>query len=123
MNWGYKIAIVIGVFLAGMLGMVYYASIQTNDMIDDNYYQKELEYQQVIDAQKNLAAITSDNIMSQSMFDVVITLPLGTFEQMVKGQVLKGIFVLFATIFGFALFIIPGFIIWIWQIMDAYNSN
>lgn len=43
--------------------------------------------------------------------------------QMVKGQVLKGIFVLFMTIFGFALFIIPGFIIWIWQIMDAYNSN
>lgn len=87
MNWGYKIAIVIGMFLVGMLGMVYYASIQTNDMIDDNYYQKELEYQQVIDAQKNLAAITSDNIMSQSMFDVVITLPLGTFEQMTKGQV------------------------------------
>ncbi len=87
MNWGHKIGIVIALFLAGMLGMVYYASIQTNDMVDDNYYQKELDYQQIIDAQNNLAAVSTNNIISQTMFDVVITLPLGTFEQLVKGHV------------------------------------
>ena len=34
-----------------------------------------------------MEAISTDNIMSQTMFDVVITLPLGTFEQLVKGHV------------------------------------
>ena len=42
MNWGHKITIVIVLFLTAMLGMVYYASLQNNEMIDDHYYQKEL---------------------------------------------------------------------------------
>ena len=50
MNWGHKLTIVIVLFVAGMLGMVSYAMMQDNEMIDDHYYQKELEYQDVIDA-------------------------------------------------------------------------
>jgi hypothetical protein len=54
MNWGHKITIVIIVFLVGMLGMVFIALRQNNEMIDDDYYKKELAYQQVIDAKNNL---------------------------------------------------------------------
>ena len=41
--------------------------------------------------------------------------------QIVKGQVLKGIAFFFGTLIGFTL-IIPGIIIWIWNISDAYNG-
>lgn len=56
MNWGKGITIVILVFLISMLSMVYVASRQTNEMIDDHYYERELAYQQVIDAQERTAA-------------------------------------------------------------------
>ncbi len=87
MNWGHKITIVIVLFLIGMLGMVYIASIQNNEMIDDHYYQKELEYQDIIDASQNLVNLTSDNLVSQTMSEVVITLPAGTFEKLEKGNI------------------------------------
>ena len=87
MNWGHKITIVIVLFLIGMLGMVYLASIQNNEMIDDHYYQKELAYQDVIDASQNLVNLTSDNLVSQTMTEVMITLPVGTFEKLEKGNI------------------------------------
>ena len=87
MNWGHKIAIVIVIFLVGMLSMVYFALQQTNEMIDDQYYQKEMTYQQVIDAQQNLQDISDDNLVSQTMYEMVFTLPTGTYEKLEKGNI------------------------------------
>ncbi len=42
--------------------------------------------------------------------------------QIVKGQVGKGILIFIGTIVGFMILIIPGIIIWLWQIIDAYNN-
>jgi TM2 domain-containing membrane protein YozV len=42
--------------------------------------------------------------------------------QMVKGQVGKGIFILICTIIGYFCLVIPGLILHIWQIADAYNN-
>lgn len=42
--------------------------------------------------------------------------------QIVKGEVGKGIFIFIGVGIG-SLLIIPGVIIWVWQIADAYNSN
>ena len=87
MNCGHKIAIVIVIFLVGMLSMVYFALQQTNEMIDDQYYQKEMAYQQVIDAQQNLQDISDDNLVSQTMYEMVFTLPTGTYEKLEKGNI------------------------------------
>lgn len=87
MNWGHKITIVIVLFLIGMLSMVYVASRQSNEMIDDHYYQKELEYQKVIDASQNLLNQSENNLVSQTIGEVVITLPAGTFEGLEKGNI------------------------------------
>lgn len=87
MNWGHKLTIFIILFLVVMLGMVFYATMQTNEMIDDNYYQKELEYQDVIDAKQNLVNISTNNLISQTFLEVVITLPPGTFEKLEKGNI------------------------------------
>ena len=42
--------------------------------------------------------------------------------QLVKGRVGKGMLVFFGVCIGLAVFVIPGVILWIWQIMDAYND-
>lgn len=87
MNWGHKITIVIILFVVGMLSMVFIAMRQTNEMIDDNYYQKELEYQEIIDASQNLQDLSSNNLVSQTLTEVVITLPPGTFEKVDSGLI------------------------------------
>lgn len=87
MNWGHSILIVIILFLVGMLGMVFYAGMQTNEMIDDNYYQKELAFQSVIDAQQNLMNVSTNNLVKQDMDEVMITFPTGTFEKLEKGSI------------------------------------
>ncbi len=56
-------------------------------MIDDNYYQKELHYQELIDAQQNLLNLTSNNLVSQNEYDVIITLPYGAFEKLEQGNI------------------------------------
>ena len=42
--------------------------------------------------------------------------------QIIKGQVGKGIFTFIGFSIGIILLVIPGIIIWIWQIVDAYND-
>lgn len=42
--------------------------------------------------------------------------------QIVKGQVGKGILIFIGVAIGLVFFVVPGAIIWIWQIIDAYNS-
>jgi TM2 domain-containing membrane protein YozV len=42
--------------------------------------------------------------------------------QIVKGQVAKGIFTFIGFGLGILMFVIPGVIVWIWQIVDAYND-
>jgi len=87
MNWGHKITIVIIVFLVGMLGMVFIALRQNNEMVDDEYYKKELAYQQVIDAKKNLLKVSENNIVNQNAREVIFILPVGTFEKFEEGNI------------------------------------
>ncbi len=42
--------------------------------------------------------------------------------QIVKGQVGKGILIFIGFFIGLAMFVLPGVIIWLWQIADAYNN-
>ncbi len=75
MSWGYKILIVYILFIGMILGMVYVASRQTNEMQDDNYYAKELVYQSVIDGKNNLNALTEKLVVENTSDAVQIKLP------------------------------------------------
>lgn len=61
MSWGYKIIIVYAVFVAGIMFMVFKSSSQKLDLVTDDYYAKELKFQQQIDAGSRAAAL-SENI-------------------------------------------------------------
>jgi TM2 domain-containing membrane protein YozV len=43
--------------------------------------------------------------------------------QIIKGEVVKGIFAFIGVAIGLVVLVIPGIIIWIWQISDAYSNN
>lgn len=75
MNWGYKITIVIITFIVAMLSMVFIASKQTNDMIDSNYYAKELAYQQIIDAVDNTKPYLANISIVQTNKAILLKLP------------------------------------------------
>ena len=75
MSWGYRVLIILGIFLVGMISMVIVATKQTNEMIDSDYYEKELAYQQVIDARKRLKATGEDVIIRTLNNFVEIRLP------------------------------------------------
>lgn len=53
MNWGNKILIVIISFVVLILTMVVISVNQDFDMVEENYYEKELAYQGQMDKEKN----------------------------------------------------------------------
>ncbi|MES2618873.1 MAG: FixH family protein [Bacteroidota bacterium] len=75
MNWGHKITIVIVSFILIMSGMVYVAMKQTNEMVDKNYYDKELHYQQKIDAARQLDAVSKEPIFEHIPQGLCIQIP------------------------------------------------
>lgn len=75
MNWGKGITLVIILFIITMLGMVFYASKQTNEMVENNYYDKELKYQSLIDASKNLNVISIDSLIVQEENQLKVVIP------------------------------------------------
>lgn len=57
MNWGYKLMTVFVLFVSGILVMVYKASKSNNELVTTGYYEKELVYQQQIDAMNRSSAL------------------------------------------------------------------
>ena len=58
MNWGHKIIMVYVVFVAGMVLLAYKSSQQNIELVTEDYYAKELVYQQKIDEVKRTALLT-----------------------------------------------------------------
>lgn len=57
MNWGWKITILYISFAAGILTLVFLSINQKIDLVDKNYYEKELVHQGRLDQQKHYATL------------------------------------------------------------------
>jgi hypothetical protein len=75
MSWGYKILIVILLFIGGMLYMVYVAMQQDNEMLDDRYYEREVAFQSQIDASQRVKDISSDRLLTQNDTAIILQIP------------------------------------------------
>jgi len=53
MNWGWKIVVVYGAFVVMTLGMVFYFMGHKVDLVAEDYYKQEIEYQDQIDKISN----------------------------------------------------------------------
>lgn len=87
MNWGYRVVIILVVFVIGIGVMVYIAMQQTNEMMDDNYYDKEMKYQGIIDAKKNTGDL-NDSVQVTTQDSLVrIRLPLPAIKKLEHGSI------------------------------------
>lgn len=57
--WGWGIAAVYTVFALGTLGVVAFTMTQRIDLVSEDYYQKELKYEQQIDRARNTSDLQS----------------------------------------------------------------
>jgi hypothetical protein len=57
MNWGYKIAFLYGGFVVIVLASVLFAMTQRVDLVTENYYDKELKFQDQIDRNSRTRAL------------------------------------------------------------------
>ncbi len=70
-----------------MLYMLYIAMNQTNEMLDENYYVLEKEYQGIIDAELALQEIITEPLVRQDTGNIVIYLPENSFDKIHDARV------------------------------------
>lgn len=94
LHWGHGLAIALGCFILFILFLIFIFPIgkQNADMISNNYYEEELEYQKIIDAKDNAAKLEqlpAYKATSEGM--------LNTFPESIKTDENKVNFILFRT--------------------------
>ncbi|HEU4860212.1 MAG TPA: FixH family protein [Chitinophagaceae bacterium] len=75
LSWGYKIAFVYTVFVAGMGFLVFKASSEKFDLVTKDYYDQELKYQEVIDQAANTAKLSTSLIVEKYASELSISFP------------------------------------------------
>lgn len=85
LNWGYKILIVYGLFVVGMLFLVFKSNQQKFDLVQKDYYADELKYQEVIDASQKAKDIGGALITVKKVGYLNVGLPVGFKNKEVKG--------------------------------------
>ena len=86
MNWGRGLTLFIIGFILAMLGMVYIAFKQSNEMIEDNYYDREVKYQEIIDAKSNLNPLLGEFVLADSNDYILLRLPASASTAIQKGE-------------------------------------
>ena len=81
-TWGHGIALALACFIGFILYLIFIFPIgkQTSDLVSDNYYQDELEYQKVIDAKKNADKLSQKPFFAQLPYGIRIAFPKETID-------------------------------------------
>jgi len=81
-TWGHGIALALACFIGFILYLIFVFPIgkQTSDLVSDNYYQDELEYQKVIDAKKNADQLSQKPFFAQLPYGIRIAFPKETID-------------------------------------------
>ena len=87
MNWGKGIAISIVLFVIITAVMVWIAFIQKVDLVANNYYDKELKYQERIDLMKNSSSLKGRISISQNSKSVDIQFPDSLDYNIIMGNI------------------------------------
>ncbi|WP_114789383.1 FixH family protein [Niabella yanshanensis] len=87
MSWGNRVIIILVVFVAGITFMVYLSMRQTNEVVDANYYEREMKYQQVIDGKKNLLALGDSVTIMNDGAVIKVAFPPSTITRLDSGSI------------------------------------
>lgn len=86
-GWGWKAAMLYGTFAVGMVALVVASTRQKYDLVAPDYYKQELDYQNVLDAGKNAAALSAAIDVHANATNVIVALPAELHQQAIKGTV------------------------------------
>lgn len=77
LNWGHGLMIALGCFILFILTMIFTfpTGSENSDLVSDNYYEEELEYQKIIDAKENAAALAQLPTYKATPAGIEITFP------------------------------------------------
>ncbi|RRQ47165.1 FixH family protein [Chryseobacterium sp. SC28] len=94
LNWGHGLAIALGCFILFILFLIFIFPIgkQNAEMVSDNYYEEELNYQEVIDAKNNAAKLEKIPSYQATREGILMTFP-----ETIKADDNKVNFILFRT--------------------------
>lgn len=76
MNWGKSIVIVYVLFVIGIGYMVYRSTQENFEMVDSNYYQKELEYSGKMEAKNHADALQRVPKIKRTDKSVYLNIPI-----------------------------------------------
>ena len=87
MNWGNKLLLAFLAFGVGMFYLVY-RSVNTNyELVEKDYYKKELRYQQVIDGTTRANRLGLEVTIEQTDLEISIRLPDEMKEKKITGDI------------------------------------
>jgi hypothetical protein len=84
-NWGYKILLVYGLFVVGIMFLVYKSTQQKFDLVQKDYYADELKFQNVINASQNAKDLGGELKTLRKGGHLIVALPQGFHNATVKG--------------------------------------
>lgn len=85
-NWGHKIAIAYLVFVAGILFLVFKASQESFDLVEKDYYEAELRYQERIDETKRTQSLSQPPTIQHHSGEIIISFPSDFVGKQIKGD-------------------------------------
>jgi len=86
-NWGTGIAIALIVMICGMLTLFYIATRQDYFLVEKDYYQKGINYQEQIDRINNVNALREKPTVTVSNSELLVTLPNWFANKTIKGEI------------------------------------
>lgn len=87
LNWGHWIAIVLGVFLVLNVIMVIFTFSQDVELVTDNYYEKELKYQDELGKMNKALSLPDSLKMSMDRFELNISYPQSLLKNKLVGTI------------------------------------
>lgn len=89
MNWGWKIVLLYSAFVVMTLGMVFYFMGHDVELVADDYYKQEIEYQDQIDKLNNTRSLRKpiDISYSKALRSISITFPEEVVASGIKGSI------------------------------------
>ncbi len=87
MNWGWRITIFLTLFISFIMYMVIYSFGVSSDLVAEDYYNQEIQYQENIEAQKNALHIAEQVFIKSDNNELNIIFPESFNMNVEKGDV------------------------------------
>lgn len=84
----------------------------------------EEEKREIKEDEKSMVRLIPINVINNQKygFPALLSFFIPGLGQIIKDQIGRGILIFLGFFFGLFMLLVPGIVIWIWQISDAYDN-